>query len=45
MWHHSFDPHKQVAELEEATLKAPPATIRSQNVNEFLGKKSMPALV
>ena len=28
-----------------AALKAPPSTIRSQKVNEFLGKTSMPALV
>ena len=28
-----------------AELEAPPSTIRSQKVNEFLGKTSMPALV
>ena len=45
MWHHSFDPHTEVPVLAEASLKAPPATVRSANVNEVLGKSSMPALV
>ena len=45
MWHHSFDVHKQVPSIPEASLIAPPMTIRSQNVNEVLGKLSMPALV
>ena len=45
MWHHSFDVHKEVLPIEEASLKAPPATVRSSNVNEMLGKSSMPALV
>ena len=45
MWHHSFDPHTQVPKLEMADLKPPPAMIKSQTVNEVLGKSSMPALV
>ena len=45
MWHHSFDPHTQVPQLEEASLKPVPNMIRSPNVNNFLANSSMPALV
>lgn len=45
MWHHSFDPHTQVAKIEEASLNPPPTMVRSSTTNEFLTNSSMPTIV
>jgi len=41
MWHHSFDPNRHVPPVAEASLKAPPQTIRSQTVEEFMQKQNV----
>ena len=40
MWHHSFDPNKDVPEVSKAELKAPPQVMRGPTISEFLAKTS-----
>lgn len=41
MWHHSFNPHKEVAEVPMASLKAQPQSMRSESVRSFLNKTNI----